>query len=341
MLPIDCFRNISLYCKPYIFSVNKILHNLYDDIWFKDKLLLEHPDTNCTKPYKKLYKRYLKSGIISRWNIYDEYKIVCETRIPSIKMSLITDSLYMLLTFDGTLLSYDMNDHTSFLIATNVIDIDHNTYITGKYCYLIADNEQIGTEIYTKIIIEADDNLLSVAYNDYYIAACTKNKIYCVNCAYGDDNERTLSVVYFPHGIIKKITEMNGHFAIMNTTNMVYLLESQHKYLMDITFTNVKKLSGNICISKDSISTYQCDYSKIIDLSLLDDDLIESKIYVFDQIMSYGTYLFHGYLFLSNNILYLYKADKQTYDKIDGIFKKLYTCADIVFTISFNSINYM
>jgi len=60
MLYSDLYYKISLYLDFNKLSVSKELHNMYNDIWFLDKLQYLNPETKLYTPtnYKSLYQKY-------------------------------------------------------------------------------------------------------------------------------------------------------------------------------------------------------------------------------------------------------------------------------------------
>ena len=60
ILPYDVIHIISLYCEPYELAINKNLYNLYNDLWFQNKLEMLYSDLALytSTNYIDLYKKY-------------------------------------------------------------------------------------------------------------------------------------------------------------------------------------------------------------------------------------------------------------------------------------------
>jgi hypothetical protein len=139
MLHTDLFYEISLYCKPYMLSVNKELNLLYNDDWFKTKLNNLFPDKKLFTGtnYKDLYKRYLEEGDI----YYVTNELICKLQIKGVKAQY-KDDFYInhefpddyILTFNGELYSQIGNDIK--LIDTEVIDVSSYGYIKNNKVYV-------------------------------------------------------------------------------------------------------------------------------------------------------------------------------------------------------------
>ena len=155
MLPYDIIRQISLYCKPKYLSINKELCDMYHDIWFYDKLLLETLGGNLETSgrnletlggnletsgrklytptnYEYLYERYLKQGPI----IYFKSPVTANSSEHKLSIKGIKaiynsgDKSFYILTFNGDL--YKESETSIDLIDTQVIDINYFTYIRNK-----------------------------------------------------------------------------------------------------------------------------------------------------------------------------------------------------------------
>src|SRR5690606_12903477 len=97
MLRIDILRLISLKLDPHKLSICKELHNLYNDSWYQDKLLLLEPNRILDKPMSKdLYKEYMKEGFIYRG--FDD-KLLRNKGIKAVRF-FNSDDQFLILTFD-------------------------------------------------------------------------------------------------------------------------------------------------------------------------------------------------------------------------------------------------
>lgn len=204
IIPLDIIREISLYLPYNYLAISKELSDIYNDSWFRDKLLGEHP--NCVKnnnSWSDLYKRSLKSGQVIKFTSKSHYgESSCITiPIECIKISNITRNLYIFLTFDNNLYSCyhsSIDEWVTELIDSNVKDIDNNSYIKDKELYLVTDKGGLHDNnsfiIEKSLIIKTDEKFIDVSYNGDYIFAITKNALYCY--FWYDPNERELITIY-------------------------------------------------------------------------------------------------------------------------------------------------
>ena len=54
---MDMWSEISYHLPPYRLSISTALHNIYDELWFKQKLLSFNPDANLYISWKMTYQR--------------------------------------------------------------------------------------------------------------------------------------------------------------------------------------------------------------------------------------------------------------------------------------------
>lgn len=137
-LPNDIIRLISLLVRPHLFSINKDLITLYDDIWYQDKLQLLYPNKLYTATnYQDLYKKYLKMGDI--YTIYgNEPPVKLSTKgIKAVGWHFPSGNFHHILDFNGNLYLEDNNNIK--IIDTEVIDIDTKIYIKKDYIMIFND----------------------------------------------------------------------------------------------------------------------------------------------------------------------------------------------------------
>lgn len=142
MLPFDVLRLISLKLNPHTLSINKELHNMYDDTWYQDKITLLEPNMNLfSTNYKDLYKKYINQGYIfsfkGRKFVTKGIKI-CPT---------IEEDDYWILTFNGNLICE--SNSKVLIIDQNVVDMDCDTYVKDYewYVYFDCDEEKSKLDI--------------------------------------------------------------------------------------------------------------------------------------------------------------------------------------------------
>src|ERR1700722_638059 len=71
-LPYDILHLISYHLPPKHLSINKELRDIYNDIWYYDKLQMLNQNLKLYKTitWKNLYQRYLKEGEINVFNLH-------------------------------------------------------------------------------------------------------------------------------------------------------------------------------------------------------------------------------------------------------------------------------
>jgi hypothetical protein len=148
MLHTDLFYEISLYCKPYILSVNKELNLLYSEEWFKTKLQRLFPDKKLftITNYMDLYKKYLEEGDIHcigtyRVHILKTRGVRAQYGYPKCVEGI---PFHYILTFNGEL--YLEKQGESKLIDTEVIDVTSMGYIKQHKAYIGDDFKEITFE---------------------------------------------------------------------------------------------------------------------------------------------------------------------------------------------------
>jgi len=230
----DILRLISLYLPFNFLNINKKLSNIYDESWFKDKLLFQYDNIiNNNYTWEWLYRRSLKSGEIFLYN-EDHCNIqkicningikICEITsnfVLSIKEDLEKFKFNMVLTFTGDLYSfYRDKEYVSdlILIDTDVIDIDDNAYIKNNQLYVFP--ERTNKTITAKILaVTSDSNFIAVASKDNYITALTTTNFYC----YNTDTIKQKLKIYSSINNIGLV--FSGNFIIQNVDHSLTIYE--------------------------------------------------------------------------------------------------------------------
>jgi len=194
---LDVWRLISLYLPFNHLNINKEIGVIYDQSWFKNKLIMKYDHVNGYN-YELLYKRSLKSGQIFKYNedknkvnklLSDEAIKISEIEadwILSVKEDFDSFKIYLVLTFDGNLYSFKkFKKYISklTLIDIDVIDIDNNTYIKKNEWYVYPERKT--NKISDKRLINGN-NFLAVASEDNFICAITKDNFYCYRLCTGN-----------------------------------------------------------------------------------------------------------------------------------------------------------
>lgn len=239
-IPLDIWKLISYYLPPYTLSICNAFHNIYNEQWFKHKLLSEYP--NCTKnnnSWKDLYKKSLKSGNIYKYtdDINDNELIKCFD-MEGIKISKNTNNFYYLLTFDGNLFSYKSVDRKNWgqeLIDIDVNGLDGNFYIKGNKLYKININNKLLFE--TELLIEADDDFIYVLEKGSCFAT-TRNKLYQYRKVYGHilSGHEVIEMIVFQN--ILKIV-YSGSIILQCENKEIYILDSSEFVLNKLDINNI------------------------------------------------------------------------------------------------------
>jgi len=195
---LDVWRLISLYLPFNHLNINKEFSVIYDQSWFKNKLIMKYGDTINNHDWEWLYKRSLKSGQIFKYDedknkvkklLSDEAIKISEIEaewILSLKEDFDNFKIYLVLTFDGNLYSFKkFKKYISkfTLIDTDVINIDDNTYIKKNEWYVYPERKT--NKIIDKYLIDGN-NFLAVASEDNFICAITKDHFYCYGLGTGN-----------------------------------------------------------------------------------------------------------------------------------------------------------
>jgi hypothetical protein len=313
---------------------------MYNEMWFRDKLAKEYPGVNLwTKTtYQDLYRLSLKSGKIHRiedsnqFCAYMEYKpyIVKSVgrilSIEGIKAAEITSNFYMVLKFNGDL--FAVSDSTSFLIDTEVIDINYNSYIKNNEWYLITDisgefkRKSTIFDINKELIMKDVSPFISVSYLNSYICAITKYKLYCLKWNDLENRELITLNLYNNKKMVTseyfQILHVNGNITEYNPYDKVIkaitsISEDHMEKIIDIY--PMIEISNNkeVIMTKLNSRVNQNSREKFVKLNMFQDNIKDSiKIY--------------GYLFvLVNGEIHQYNlntgnwVDKLNYKNVKSI----------------------
>ena len=239
-LPVDIFKLISLYLKPYTFSVCCSLHKMYTDFWFKDKLILEYPDMELINTvdwnYKYFYKRSLLSGNIytfnrneNKYNSRRKLKDMDLIDIEAIKIEHIDLNTYLVLEFNGTLWCYSDILYGKILLDTHVIDIDTNTYIKHNAWYYVSNTEDEDTEEDTEYT-DSDDDYIDRRKEEITINPYIEDNFEYL--MYDNNNDTSESVHIICRCIIKIYKSEEQFMQVIHSNNdYVYALTSTKLYV--------------------------------------------------------------------------------------------------------------
>lgn len=304
LLPLDILREISLYLPHYLLSASKELNNIYNELWFKDKILLQYPKCKISDfSWKDLYRKSLKQGKIYE---YVKDKKVLSLPIEGIKMSHISTcniESYMILTFDENLwlcnLNKDGSKWVNSLVDINVSDISDRCYIKENELYSLylktmEDNEPIGFEnkfdivsnlrptkfeIKFKSIVKAETNFIAVYKNNNTICAITNNKLYCYgigvvsNFCIDCSNNKNISITSGSERFM--IQNCDGSIKIFNHFP-VSIGESPISDVISISSGTAKLLDGSL------IEIY-IDWDNKLTCKILFDNCNELEKYCFNR----------------------------------------------------------
>ena len=305
---LDIFKCISLYMNAHKLSlVCKSFNNIYDELWYKQKLTYEY-DTRLwiQTTYQDLYKKSLQSGNIVKYtcdkNSYicgeRSYQIEIQYKIQGIKITKINNEKFMILTFNGDLWIH--HNDLNYLLDSEVIDIDHNIYCTTHECYVIRKCKR------KHLMFTTNESLLSVAENEYYMVAISKNTIYLIASPYEDSIITNFKIV----DNIIKVVPFQSYFAILATNNDMILFDQYDKKLSDIRLNKVKYLFPEVCILYDN-SIVILDINGDLDSDLFGE--ITDKTFKITQIIlddiQYCVDILRDYIILSNDTLYHYNTE--------------------------------
>lgn len=201
MFPREIYRLISLKLSPGTLAINQELNSIYDDTWYEDHLRLQCPGvTDLWKQtsYKDRYIKFLQSGQISKKEGY----IGWGTTAAAVVDYSDGKDHDMILNFNGDLFM------DGVVIATKVISIDTNTYVTQYEWYYYKWG-------WTRVNLIPPSPFLSVNYSQPYIYSFTETGIYCyVSC---------LQIQYLSYLGIKNMIINNDEIYVLNNKGEVYI----------------------------------------------------------------------------------------------------------------------
>lgn len=289
---MDVWKEISLYLPYNFLALSKSTLTIYDESWFKDKIILKYP--NCKKhnnSWESLYKRSLKSG-----KIIDYY---CEISTECIKVAFYENTVDIILTFDDDLYRYAGSD-PQVLIDSNVKDIAENTYIKDYEWHVTNGNNFF--------VIESEEKFLAVSTGFSDNIAITENKIYyfCNDKIITIDSPGNVNIIY------------NNVHMIHKSDGSVKVFDSSNGTLVDSQLPIVEKLyQGGAKLFPDLsiFQNYNFEYSivKLFDYSLI---YVENRLFGFCMLLVDDDKLYEiigDHLLVGNNV-YQYQRSKD--DKI-------------------------
>lgn len=248
-IPLEVWREISLYLPLNVLALSKILMDIYDESWFKDKILIKHE--NCKQydnMWESLYKRSLKSGLIS---ILDRHFVLHSLNFEGVKIAELCVRGFIILTFDGDLYGYDGTSEIR-LIDCNVKDISDDTYIKNHEWYFIYEN------LATRLITWSKIPFLSVAYTDDFTAAITENTLYCCNMMF-DTEEYELNT---EHGLSNVKIVYYDYFRIQQIDGSVLEYEPCTRNIEKLQFLIKDIFPGCFKLSDDNLAVFNHDYDR-------------------------------------------------------------------------------
>lgn len=262
--PLDILREVSLYLPHYFLSLSRESLMMYNESWFKDKVLFIHPKCKTTKfSWKDLYKRSLKQGRIYEY-IEDEEHILFP--IEGIKISDIDDTYYMILTFDQDLWICTWDGTQRFLVDTNVTDIDYLCYIKENELYSRIVNEIIKFES----IFKAENNFIDIYYihNQFAMCAITRDKLYCTSSAL-----QHLKILDCVNNKNISVTSYHQSCIIQDHDGLVKLYDWYDNTIKELSISNVIKIyPGCAQLSNGSLIELRSDYKHNLTSKILLDN---------------------------------------------------------------------
>jgi hypothetical protein len=283
-IPLEVWREISLFLPLNFLSISKSLIKIYDESWFQEKVLLQYP--NCKKHDKNsvlfslettevvsnnsweyLYKRSLKSGIIYHIinnKVFDKLLVMKGMKICESLEGMI--NYRMILTFDGDLIYYNENTEETRLIDSNVKDITDGAYIKNNELYMLWYHRQ------PKLIVRSESPFLAIADNsDIFIGAITNDTFYY----YSLHSENYSS--YECEGCIDLV--YSEAFLIQKIDGTIMRYEDDYDVLEKVLIPPIKYLYSGCAKLLDGTLLSMCyDFKDNPDISLiLTTDIIDVK----------------------------------------------------------------
>ena len=317
MLPKDLWIEISLYLKPNELKIINTSFNFYNDLWYKQKLILEYPNielwTNTN--FKDLYEKSLLSGDLHWYKIIDTgLEKLEEFPIKGIKVTNIGIMDHLILTFNGEL--WLCVGKTLKLIDTNVIDISDFSYIKHNEWYILDRHtfetklikQTLGDNIFLSIASDSDD----FTWGDriYQICAITSTTLYTID--YKDEyepNEFNLIKVYCKctkDTLAKKIVFIGGLFCILYNNNDIIMFNLRKKHFTSNSMNVKDVMRGTIVLPNNKVILLPNNLS-INKIELIFDDWDDHSITLPGSIMC-SVDFYDGYYMLIDNILHVYNS---------------------------------
>lgn len=181
-MELDIWKEISLYLPYNHVAVTKSLLEIYDESWFKSKVLLQYPSCSQNNKWEYLYRKLLQSGNIMKYNIDDntvESLLTEGIKIAGCDTFGRTD---LILTFDGNLFVRDRGTGSTKLVDNNVKDIDESSYIKEYEWYFIDEGG-------SRLMMKSEQALIMIESTSDHIGVITETNFYHVNLEerYGDN----------------------------------------------------------------------------------------------------------------------------------------------------------
>lgn len=220
-IPIELWKEISLFLPHNHLSLNKEFISLYDENWCHDKLLLQYPNCKQYDNWITTYKRSLKVG---EFILYNKSEMI-QYHNKQIKITRKNQHDDMFLTFDGDLYFSIRLDCT--LLSTNVTDICSYTYIKS--------NEWYDCEFDEKLIVKSEENFISIAASGEEDFAAITDNIFYFWCQYDNElirieNKNNIKMV------------CNGFYLIQDKDGIVKRFDYQSRSLIKVPLPKVRNL---------------------------------------------------------------------------------------------------
>jgi hypothetical protein len=182
LLPVEALHKILLNLRVnFLITLNKYFLSLYNAHYYKCYLELKYPELSFVGNFKKLCKKSLNEGNVSR--LTKKY-IVTPTDVKAVKAISVSHdrSPIQFLRFNGDL--YLCDGQEKILFDTNVTDIETSTYIKKNEWYFILNNNSLKNihDYYRHLIIKSDKKFLALGfYNRWNVVAHTSKTVYYYN----------------------------------------------------------------------------------------------------------------------------------------------------------------
>lgn len=248
---LDVLGIISLYLPYNFLTLSRELSKIYNELWFKDKILLKYPNcNNYNNSWIDLYKKSLKQG-----KIKDNNSVYFP--IEGIKIaSMFQDGNPMILTFCGDLWSYT-NKNKIYLIDNNVTDINTMCYFKENKLYQIWGRYSDDKELvnFGKLLIEIKTKFIAISYLGNTICAITEDKLYCYN------SFNNFIDVDCPNSVDISVTAGFSYFMIKYKDGSIKIYNSHINTFTGTSICNVTNIyNGSARLSDGSIISIKTNY---------------------------------------------------------------------------------